>query len=82
MFKEAFLAGNSAVMTDLLELIEAHYLPQVTTSQTQIKIEKKKLEAIAIETDALEEHGRPKSDLTPDKKALYEDCLKRREEIQ
>ena len=46
MFKKAFLAGSSAVVTDLLELIEAHYLPQVTASQAQIKEEKKTLEAI------------------------------------
>ena len=32
MFKKAFLTGSSAEVTDLLELIEAHYLPQVTTS--------------------------------------------------
>ena len=82
MFKKAFLAGSSAVVTDLLELIEAHYLPQVTTSQAQIKTEKKKLEAITTETDALEEHGRPRSDLTPEQKAKYADCLKRRGEIQ
>ena len=66
MYKESFLAGNSVIMTDLLELIEAHYLPQVTTSQAQIKIEKKNLEAIETDKDALEEHGRPRSDLTPE----------------
>ena len=52
---EAYMKGKTDVTSDILELVESHYLPRIEEQQRQIKAYKKESENVVTRMFRLEE---------------------------
>ena len=82
MFKRYVMKQERDIAYDVLELVEAHYLPRVKDDQmqiTEIKLQNEKINKAIV---ALEEEGRLKADATEDQKKEYNDLKAERQNLK
>ena len=73
MFMTAFSEGKQEIISDLLELIESHYMPRVAEDQENIKKNKINLEMVEAKIFKLEEFkGKIKLNSSADTISQYE----------